>query len=114
MKHLARNVSDVAQIDSSLVLVRKRWPVTPSWSPKSSSFESSYSLGASESCRTYTWIRSRPSDSTRNAAFPKFLILTIRPAVTVSTREASSSAASAAECAATSAVTVWVVAKRLG
>ena len=89
-------------------------PATPSWSPKSSSFDSSYSRADSESCRTYTWIRARPSDSTRNAALPKFRMLTIRPAVTVSTREASSSAASAGRCAATSALTVWVVAKRLG
>ena len=39
MKHLARNSSVVAQIVSSLVLVRNRCPSTPTKSPKSSSLK---------------------------------------------------------------------------
>src|SRR6185295_1940216 len=59
-------------------------------------------------------MRERPSDNTRKLALPKLRTLTMRPAVTVSTRGVSSSAALFAPCASTSCDTECVVSNLFG
>ena len=99
---------------NSPVLVRNRCPPTPTKSPMSSSVKTRKSSSGVESLRTYTWMRARPSLSTRKFAFPKLRIARIRPLVRVSIRVASKSSFAFPPCASTSRPTVSVRSKVRG
>ncbi|MGC4080694.1 MAG: hypothetical protein QM736_00875 [Vicinamibacterales bacterium] len=67
-----------------------------------------------ESCRMYTCIRDRPSESTRKFALPNDRIARMRPLVAVSGRSASRASPLFGVCASTSAVMVSRRSNRFG